>query len=32
MFNFDYHGGAIFGAIFAAAMFILCVLVAGKHL
>uniref|UniRef100_A0A1I7VC62 Phosphatidylinositol-3-phosphatase SAC1 n=1 Tax=Loa loa TaxID=7209 RepID=A0A1I7VC62_LOALO len=26
--NFDYHGGAIIGAIFAAAMIILCVLVA----
>uniref|UniRef100_A0A915PTR9 Phosphatidylinositol-3-phosphatase SAC1 n=1 Tax=Setaria digitata TaxID=48799 RepID=A0A915PTR9_9BILA len=30
--NFDYHGGAIVGAIFAAAMTILCILVAGKYL
>lgn len=30
--SFDYHGGAIVGAIFAAAMIILCVLVAGKYL
>ncbi|VDN58955.1 unnamed protein product [Dracunculus medinensis] len=30
--SFDYHGGAIIGAIFAATMTILCVLVAGNNL